>query len=50
MKVIQQYNYFPNVSAQVLAGKITKTMGLFLIEKNDASQRCYNKYTRCECN
>jgi LacI family transcriptional regulator len=32
MKVIQQYNYFPNVSAQVLAGKRTRTIGLFLIE------------------
>lgn len=37
MKVIQQYNYFPNVSAQVLAGKITKTIGLFLIEKGEVS-------------
>ena len=32
MKVIQEYNYFPNVSAQVLAGKRTRTIGLFLIE------------------
>jgi LacI family transcriptional regulator len=31
MKVIQQYNYFPNVSAQVLAGKRARTIGLFLI-------------------
>jgi LacI family transcriptional regulator len=37
MKVIQQYNYFPNVSAQVLAGKITKTIGLFLIEKGEVA-------------
>jgi LacI family transcriptional regulator len=32
MKVIQQHNYFPNVSAQVLAGKKTKTIGLFMID------------------
>ena len=37
MKVIQQYNYFPNISAQVLAGKITKTIGLFLIEKGEVA-------------
>jgi LacI family transcriptional regulator len=32
MEVIQQYNYHPNLSAQVLAGKKTKTIGLFFIE------------------
>jgi LacI family transcriptional regulator len=36
MKVIQQYDYFPNVSAQVLAGKKTRTIGLFLIEAGDS--------------
>ncbi|MEW9701188.1 LacI family DNA-binding transcriptional regulator [Paenibacillus sp. SI8] len=32
MEVIQQYNYHPNLSAQVLAGKKTKTIGLFFID------------------
>lgn len=32
MKVIEQYNYAPNLSAQVLAGKRTRTIGLFVIE------------------
>lgn len=32
MRVIEQYNYFPNVSAQVLAGKKTRTVGLILVE------------------
>ncbi|RKP53884.1 LacI family transcriptional regulator [Cohnella endophytica] len=31
MEVIRQYNYYPNVSAQVLAGKRARTIGLFLI-------------------
>jgi len=31
MKVIQQHNYYPNLSAQVLAGKKTRTIGLFFI-------------------
>ncbi|OME86374.1 LacI family transcriptional regulator [Paenibacillus sp. FSL A5-0031] len=37
MKVIQQYNYFPNVSAQVLAGKRARTIGLFLIAPGHVS-------------
>ncbi|WP_229757623.1 LacI family DNA-binding transcriptional regulator [Paenibacillus marchantiophytorum] len=32
MKVIQDYNYYPNLSAQVLAGKKTRTIGLFFID------------------
>lgn len=31
MRIIEQYNYFPNLSAQVLAGKKTRTIGLFLV-------------------
>ncbi|AGA59666.1 transcriptional regulator [Thermobacillus composti KWC4] len=31
MRVIEKYNYFPNMSAQVLAGKKTRTIGLFLV-------------------
>ena len=31
MRIIEQYNYFPNMSAQVLAGKKTRTIGLFLV-------------------
>lgn len=37
MKVIEDYNYFPNLSAQVLAGKQQKVIGLFLIGSGDIS-------------
>lgn len=37
MKVIQRHNYFPSVSAQVLAGKRVRTIGLFLIEPGRVS-------------
>ncbi|WP_019006606.1 LacI family DNA-binding transcriptional regulator [Cohnella laeviribosi] len=37
MKVIRQYNYYPNMSAQVLAGKKTRTIGLFLIDAGHVS-------------
>ncbi|UJF32586.1 LacI family DNA-binding transcriptional regulator [Paenibacillus hexagrammi] len=37
MKVIEQYNYVPNLSAQVLAGKKTKTIGLFFIDAGHVS-------------
>lgn len=37
MKIIQQYNYYPNLSAQVLAGKRTRTIGLFLIDSGHVS-------------
>ncbi|GGE28824.1 LacI family transcriptional regulator [Pullulanibacillus camelliae] len=37
MKVIREYNYFPNMSAQVLAGKKMRTIGLFMIEKGHVS-------------
>ena len=37
MKIIHEYNYFPNMSAQVLAGKKTRTLGLFMIEKGHVS-------------
>jgi LacI family transcriptional regulator len=32
MKVIAEHNYYPNLSAQVLAGKRTRTIGLFMID------------------
>ncbi len=32
MKVIEEHNYYPNLSAQVLAGKRTRTIGLFMID------------------
>ena len=32
MRMIEQYHYVPNASAQVLAGKRTRTIGLFMIE------------------
>lgn len=31
MDIIKKYNYYPNISAQVLAGKSTNTIGLFWI-------------------
>ncbi|WP_123043134.1 LacI family DNA-binding transcriptional regulator [Cohnella candidum] len=37
MQVIRQYNYVPNASAQVLAGKKTRTIGLFMIEAGHVS-------------
>lgn len=37
MEVIDAYNYVPNLSAQVLAGKGTKTIGLFVIEAGRVS-------------
>jgi len=37
MRVIEQYNYFPNMSGQVLAGKNTRTIGLFLIDSGKVS-------------
>src|SRR5690606_28088645 len=33
MEIIDQHRYVPNVSAQVLAGKKTRTIGMFMIEK-----------------
>ena len=32
MEVIKQHNYYPNISVKVLAGKGTKTIGLFMID------------------
>ncbi|WP_407673277.1 LacI family DNA-binding transcriptional regulator [Paenibacillus silvisoli] len=37
LKVIEEYNYFPNASAQVLAGKRSRTIGLFLIGQGNVS-------------
>jgi len=37
MKIIKEYNYFPNMSAQVLAGKTMKNIGLFIIEKGNVA-------------
>jgi len=37
LKVIQQYNYYPNLSAQVLAGKRTRTIGLFMVDSGRVS-------------
>jgi LacI family transcriptional regulator len=34
MKVIQQYDYYPNISARILAGKKTGTIGLFWITED----------------
>jgi LacI family transcriptional regulator len=37
MKIIEQYNYFPNISAQVLAGKKAKSIGVFLVARGHVS-------------
>ncbi len=37
MKIIKEYNYFPNMSAQVLAGKTMRNIGLFIIDKGNVS-------------
>ncbi len=37
LRIIEQYNYVPNASAQVLAGKRTRTIGLFMIEAGHVS-------------
>ena len=37
MKIIEQYNYFPNISAQVLAGKRAKSIGVFLVARGQFS-------------
>lgn len=38
MKVIREYNYEPNTSARVLAGKGTNTIGLFLFSIHDVKE------------
>lgn len=38
MKAIKEYNYYPNLSAQVLKGKGTKTIGLFMISSGKFSK------------
>lgn len=37
MEIVRKHRYVPNVQAQVLAGKKTKTIGLFMIEKGNVS-------------
>lgn len=37
MEIIHEKNYYPNLSAQVLAGKKTGTLGLFIIERGQVS-------------
>jgi LacI family transcriptional regulator len=37
MKIIEEHNYYPNISAQVLAGKKTRILGLFLISDRQIS-------------
>jgi LacI family transcriptional regulator len=37
MKVIKEHNYFPDMSAQVLAGKNMRNIGLFIIDKGSVS-------------
>lgn len=47
MKVIEQYNFHPNISARVLAGKKTDTIGLFIVsiaEKGNVNRIYRNNY------
>jgi LacI family transcriptional regulator len=39
LKIIAQYGYSPNLSAQILAGKPSNTIGLFIILMDYASQK-----------
>lgn len=47
MKVIEQYQFHPNNSARVLAGKKTNTIGLFIVsiaEKDNVNRVYRNNY------
>jgi len=47
MQVIEQYQFHPNISARVLAGKKTDTIGLFIVSiaEKDSTNRVYrNNY------
>ncbi len=45
LEVIKQYNYYPNISAQVLKGKRTNTIGLFMISGNLITDNLLNNYS-----
>lgn len=38
MDVIKKYNYYPNISAQILAGKNTNTIGLFWVSNGKITE------------
>src|SRR5690554_3710481 len=47
LKIIEEYQYEPNTSARVLAGKGTNTIGLFvvsLVENNNMNRIYQNNY------
>ncbi|WP_040952594.1 LacI family DNA-binding transcriptional regulator, partial [Gorillibacterium massiliense] len=47
MKIIEQYHYEPNISARVLAGKGTNTIGLFVVsfaDKTSVNRIYQNSY------
>lgn len=41
MEIVKKYSYVPHASAQILAGKKNKTIGLFIIDAK--GEGCYNK-------
>lgn len=45
LEVIKQYNYYPNISARVLKGKKTNTIGLFMISGNVITDNLLNNYS-----
>ena len=41
MKIIQQYNYYPNLFARTLAGTKANTIGLFIVDNDSVSINYY---------
>lgn len=44
MRIINEYNYSPNISAQVLKGKKTNTIGLFFITSGSVTDNLLSAY------
>jgi len=44
LKIIEEYNYSPNISAQALKGKRTNTIGLFFISSGAVTENLLNSY------
>jgi LacI family transcriptional regulator len=47
MNAVRKYQYYPNLSAQVLAGKITNTIGLFFINQGHFSDDILANFLIC---
>lgn len=44
LRIIEEYNYSPNISAQALKGKRTNTIGLFFISSGAVTENLLNTY------